>query len=236
MMSTSRFLVVEDEFLIAETISDFLKKEGCEHIHMVESVEDAVSHIESNPVDFVLTDIALGKEKTGIDLGNLLNTKYKIPFIYITSHADKAMIDKAKHTRPNAYIVKPFKKEDLLVAIELGLYNASNTPASSSESEELIVKEGRAIVKLYHSNILWIESDGNYTTIHLKNDKRRVIRQSLAELQEQLPASGFIRTHKSYLVNKTHIAELNSNSLMIGETELPIGRSYQQNVSDIFKK
>lgn len=234
-MNSSRFLVVEDELLIAETISDFLKKEGCQDITIVESVEEAVEHIESNPVDFVLTDIALGKDKTGIDLGNLLHTKYKIPFIYITSHADKTMIDKAKHTRPNAYIVKPFKKEDLLVAIELGLYNSLNTPAAS-DSEELIVKEGRAMVRLYHTNILWIESDGNYSTIHLKDDKRRVIRQSLSELQEQLPSAGFIRIHKSYLVNKVHIIELNANSLIIYGTELPIGRAYQANLADLFKK
>lgn len=234
-MNSSHFLVVEDELLIAETISDFLKKEGCQNIALVESVEEAVEHIEANPVDFVLTDIALGKGKTGIDLGNLLHTKYKIPFIYITSHADKTMIDKAKHTRPNAYIVKPFKKEDLLVAIELGLYNAMNTPAVS-DSEELIVKEGRAMVRLYHTNILWIESDGNYSTIRLKDDKRRVIRQSLSELQEQLPAAGFIRIHKSYLVNKAHVMELNANSLIIHGTELPIGRAYQPNLAGVFKK
>lgn len=235
MISLSRFLVVEDEFLIAETISDFLKKEGCAHVTLVDSVEEAIEHIESNPVDFVLTDIALGKEKTGIDLGALLHARYKVPFIYITSHADKTMIDKAKHTRPNAYIVKPFKKEDLLVAIELGLYNSRNTPASS-DSEELIVKEGRAMVRLYHSNILWIESDGNYSTINLKDDKRRVIRQSLSELQEQLPAAGFIRIHKSYLVNKAHVIELNANSLVIYGSELPIGRAYQSNLVGFLKK
>ena len=236
MIATSKFLIVEDELLIAETISDFLKKEGCHHITIVESVEEAVHHIESDNVDFVLTDIALGREKTGIDLGNLLYTKYKIPFIYITSHADKAMIDKAKHTRPNAYIVKPFKKEDLLVAIELGLYNTTSaTRQGPAETEELIVKEGRALVRLYQSNILWFESDGNYTTIHLKNDKRRVIRQGLVEMQEQLPATNFIRIHKSYLVNKLHITELSSNALKINGTELPIGRAYQQNVTDVFR-
>jgi DNA-binding LytR/AlgR family response regulator len=235
MIPLSRFLIVEDELLIAETISDFLKKEGCQNIAMAESVEEAVEHIEANPVDFVLTDIALGRDKTGIDLGNLLHTKYKIPFIYITSHADKAMIDKAKHTRPNAYIVKPFKKEDLLVAIELGLYNSMNIPAAA-DSEELIVKEGRAMVRLYHHNILWIESDGNYSTIHLKDDKRRVIRQALSELQEQLPSTGFIRIHKSYLVNKAHMMELNANSVIVYGSELPIGRAYQPNLAGVFKK
>ena len=235
MIAESSFLIVEDELLIAETISDFLKKEGCHQITIVESFEEAIENIETTRIDFVLTDIALGKEKTGIDLGNLLCTKYHIPFIYITSHADKAMIDKAKHTRPNAYIVKPFKKEDLLVAIELGLYNSAHTPVKNEDNEELTVKDGRALVRLYHSNILWLEADGNYTTIHLKESNRRVIRTALSEFEEQLPRTKFIRIHKSCIVNKKQVTELRANTLVINHQELPIGRTYQQNVADIFK-
>jgi two-component system response regulator LytT len=235
MIAGCNFLIVEDELLIAETISDFLKKEGCEKIMIVDSVEEATQYIEVNKIDFVLTDIALGKDKTGIDLGGLLNTRYHIPFIYITSHTDKAMIDKAKHTRPSAYIVKPFKKEDLLVAIELGLYNIAHTPVKNEDSEELTVKDGRAMVRLYHSNILWLESDGNYTIIRLKESNRRVIRTALSELEEQLPATKFIRIHKSCIINKKQVTELRANTVIINNEELPIGRTYQQNVTDIFK-
>lgn len=235
MIALSHFLIVEDELLIAETISDFLKNEGVQNITIVESVEEAISHVETIHTDLVLTDIALGHEQTGIDLGNLLYAKYHIPFIYITSHADKAMIDKVKHTRPNGYIIKPFKKEDLLVAIELALYNTANTPSKSDESKELVVKEGRALVKLFHENILWLESDGNYTSIYLKNDKRRVIRTTLSELEEQLASASFTRIHKSFLVNTIHITEVRANSVIIDNKELSVGRTYQQNLSNIFK-
>lgn len=235
MIANSVFLIVEDELLIAETIADFLRKEGCEQITMVESVEDAVKCIETGHIDFVLTDIKLGKMKTGIDLGNLLHTKYHIPFIYITSHADKTMIDLAKHTRPTAYIVKPFKREDLLIAIELGLYNVAHSPVKHEDNEEITVKDGRAMVRLYHSNILWLESDGNYTIIHLKESSRRVIRTALSELEEQLPATKFIRIHKSCIINKKQVTELRPNVVIINNEELPIGRTYQSNVADIFK-
>jgi DNA-binding LytR/AlgR family response regulator len=235
MIARAHFLIVEDELLIAETISDFLKKEGCKTLEIVESVDEAISYMDNNQVDFVLTDIALGKDRNGIDLGNLLNTKYKIPFIYITSHADKVTIDKAKHTRPSAYIVKPFKKEDLLIAIELGLYNVTHTPLKQAELEELIVKEGRVLVRLFQENILWFESDGNYTSIFLKDDKRRVIRQPLSELQEQLPSANFIRIHKSYLINKNHISEIKTNHVVINGQEIPVGRSYQASLESLLK-
>ena len=234
MIVLSHFLIVEDELLIAETISDLLKKEGAQNITIVESVEEALSHIETNHTDLVLTDIALGNEQTGIDLGNLLYTKYHIPFIYITSHADKAMINKVKHTRPNGYIVKPFKKDDLLVAIELALYNTANAPLKSNENNELIVKDGRALVKLFHDNIVWLEADGNYTTIHLINNKRHVIRTTLTEMEEQLPSDNFIRIHKSYVVNKKHVTEVRANNVIIDQKELAIGRTFQQNLVNVF--
>ena len=235
MIALSHFLIVEDELLIAETISDFLKMEGCKTLEIVDSVDEAIYYLDNNKVDFVLTDIALGNGRSGIDLGNLLNSKYKIPFIYITSHADKTTIDNAKHTRPSAYVVKPFKKEDLLIAIELGLYNVANMPLKHNEQEELIVKEGRTLVRLFQENILWFESNGNYTTIYLKENKRRVIRQTLSELHEQLPKISFIRIHKSYLVNKQYIVEIKPNALIINQTELSVGRAYQKNLTDIFK-
>ena len=235
MIALSHFLIVEDELLIAETISEYLKYEGCNNITIVESVDEATFVLENHKIDFVLTDIALGQRKSGIELGQIIQTTYKIPFIYITSHTDKTMIERAKHTMPDAYIVKPFKKDDLIIAIDFALYNASNKPLKTNEKNELIVKEGRSLVRLFHENILWLEADGNYTTIHLKKDKRRVVRYSLSEVEVQLDSTNFIRIHKSFLVNKTHITEIKTNTIIIGDQELSIGRTYQQNIVDVFK-
>lgn len=235
MIAASNFLIVEDELLIAETISDFLKAEGCTNILIAESVDEAIELLNSNKINFVLTDIALGSDRSGIDLGNLLNSQYKMPFIYITSHADRVMIDKAKHTHPSAYILKPFKKEDLLIAIELGLFSASINSQKQNDEEELIIKDGRAMVRLYHSSILWLEADGNYTSIYLTGNERRVVRIALSDLEEQLSSSNFVRIHKSFVVNKKHVTEIKSTSLIINEQELAVGRTYQANLSEIFK-
>jgi DNA-binding LytR/AlgR family response regulator len=221
--------------LIAETISDILSDAGCERIRIVSTVDEAIKEIDLQKPDMVLSDINLGEGRTGIELGQLLHAKYNIPFIYITSHTSPEILGKAKHTRPNAYIVKPFKNEDLLVAIELALFNSAEKAIDEIDISELIVKEGRAMVRLDCNNITWLEADGNYTTIHLIENKRRVIRNSLAELNEQLSNHQFIRIHKSYIVNKKHVNEIKANSLMIDDSELPIGRSFRQEVEDLFK-
>jgi two-component system response regulator LytT len=232
---TSDFLIVEDEFLIAETISEILTNIGCFKIRMVSTVEEAITEIELRKPQIVLTDINLGREKTGIDLGNLLHTKYHIPFIYITSHSSPEILGKAKHTRPNAYIIKPFKNEDLMVAIELALFNSTTNTNNALSFQELIVKEGRAIVRLNCDDIKWMETEGNYTTINLVDAKRRVVRTPISELQQQLSAQQFVRIHKSYLVNTKYITEVRTNSVLIKELELPIGRTFQASVSDFLK-
>lgn len=235
MILTSDFLIVEDEFLIAETISEILANIGCSKIRMVSTVEEAITEIEFCKPQIVLTDINLGREKTGIDLGNLLHTKYQIPFIYITSHSSPEILGKAKHTRPNAYIIKPFKNEDLMVAIELALFNSTANTNNASAFQELIVKEGRAIVRLNCDDIKWMETEGNYTTINLMDAKRRVVRIPISELQQQLSTQQFVRIHKSYLINKKYITEIRTNSILIKDLELPIGRAFQSSVSVLLK-
>jgi two-component system response regulator LytT len=234
MVQRTNFLIVEDELLIAEMISKILENEGCVNIRIVSSVADAIKEIELNAPGMILTDINLGDKKTGIHLGELLHTTYHIPFIYISSHSSSEIIGKAKLTRPNAYIIKPFKKEDLLVAIELALFNTSEKSASE-EVPELIVKEGRAMVRIDCRNITWLEADGNYTTINLTDNKRRVVRTSLSDLAEQLPTSGYLRIHKSFVINKKQVSEIKTYSIMIEGNELPIGRSYKLEVENAFK-
>lgn len=235
MIRTSDFLIVEDEFLIAETISEILILAGYSKIRIVSSVEDALEEIKICNPTMVLTDINLGQEKSGIDLGKLLHEQYHIPFIYITSHTSSEILDKAKYTRPNAYIIKPFKNEDLIVAIELALFNSMLQKDSVTNDSELIVKEGRALVHLSCDSIIWLETDGNYTTINLMDTKRRVVRIPISELQQQLSSQQFIRIHKSYLVNKKHITEIRTNSVIVKGQELPIGRAFQSSASTLLK-
>jgi DNA-binding LytR/AlgR family response regulator len=234
-MSVSRFLIVEDELLIAENISVILTGCGYNDIRIATSVPEAEKEIQDKKPDLVLTDINLEADRSGIDLGHLLNKKYHIPFIYITSHSSFDILQKAKHTLPNAYIVKPFKKEDLIVAIELALFNI-NTRSLHPGSCELLVKEGRAMIKLDCDQITWLETEGNYVTINLHDGKRKVVRVPLSELQEQLPSKQFVRIHKSYLINKRHVTEVRSSGVMVSGTELPVGRAFQSEVDSFFKK
>lgn len=129
-------VVVEDELLIALDIKEILEEEGYNAIINVTSVDKAIQIIEEiNPV-LVLIDINLKQDKDGIELGEYLLIKDKIPYIYLTSYHDKLTLDRVKDTRPHGYIVKPFKSVDLITTISIVLNNFKHNKIDSTRSQE----------------------------------------------------------------------------------------------------
>lgn len=124
-MSGIRVLVVEDEPLIAEDIRETLDNIDFEVSGVAYDSDAALLELAENTPDIVLLDVNLGSELDGIDIAAIINKKYQIPFIYLTSYADRATVDRAKHTRPMGYIVKPFDERDLFTTLEIALHNFS---------------------------------------------------------------------------------------------------------------
>ena len=124
-MSEIRVLIVEDEPLIAADIESTLNNIDFTVAGMAHNYETALQALKNNTPDIVLLDVNISDEKDGIDIGNFINENYKIPFVYLTSYADKVTLDRAKKTRPAGYIVKPFEDKDLLAGLEIALYNFS---------------------------------------------------------------------------------------------------------------
>jgi len=61
----------------------------------------------------------------------------------------------------------------------------------------LLIQEGKVLVRLNCNNITYLETDGNYAMIYLADGKRRLVRIALSELQQLLPETQFVKTHKS---------------------------------------
>jgi len=114
-------LIVEDDPVISELLSWRLKKLGYEVSGTAQSAYEALRQIEANPPDLILIDIMLQGEMDGIDLARQINIDYSIPFIYVTAYSDNETISRVIDTEPRGFLLKPFKDEDLKVAIELAL-------------------------------------------------------------------------------------------------------------------
>lgn len=121
-MTNVRVLIVEDEPLIAEDISDFLEEIEYTCAGIAYDSDTALDMLVNRHPDIVLLDITLDGSLTGIDIAQIINKNHHLPFVYLTSHSDKATLDNAKQTLPYGYIVKPFNERDLVSTLEMALY------------------------------------------------------------------------------------------------------------------
>lgn len=115
-------LIVEDEPLIAQDIKKCCERIGYRVIGIASRSERAQDLLFSQAIDAVILDISIKGEMDGIALAALINEKYELPFIFLTSHADRSTLDRAKNTLPYGYILKPFDENDLMTALEIAIF------------------------------------------------------------------------------------------------------------------
>jgi CheY-like chemotaxis protein len=114
-------LVVEDDVLVAETISEQLQALGYTVVGHTAMGEDAVSLARDLKPDLTLMDIQLAGRLDGIEAAALVRS-LRIPVVYLTASSDTSTLERAKLTEPFGFITKPFEDRDLKVAIEMALY------------------------------------------------------------------------------------------------------------------
>jgi DNA-binding NarL/FixJ family response regulator len=122
-MSNTRVLIVEDDPVIAADIEIYLQSMDYFVCGKAYKMSRAFDLLSTTYPDIVLLDINLSGGQEGIDLGRFINEKYQIPFVFLTSYADKNTIQEAKQVEPAGYIVKPYNEKDLFAALEIALFN-----------------------------------------------------------------------------------------------------------------
>ena len=225
---------MEDELIIAEDLKDILENLGYEVCGLAISAREALATIEEENPDLALLDIQIKGGKDGIELAQLIRDQFKIPFIFLTSHADKSTLERAKEVNPYGYLVKPFQEKDIHPAIEIALGNfarENERPVHPTQedtgfmlNDSLFVRAGSMLVKLKFTDIIYLEADANYTNIFAR-EKRFVIRGILKDLEQKLASYNFVRIHKSYIINLALIDAIDAEAVHIGNKEIPISRS-----------
>lgn len=98
----------------------------------------------------------------------------------------------------------------------------------------LFVRKKEGFQKLLYSDILWIEASRSYSYIHFTNKPSAIVTFPLSKLEEKLPASDFIRIHRSYMININHIDGFIGNMLCIGKQKFPVSRRNRSKVFSMF--
>lgn len=229
-----RILIVEDDMIIGANLSLQLVNLGYEVTGIESRGEEALAHAMANTPDIILMDINLKGKMNGIETVSAIQNKKDIPIIYLTANSDEATFSKARETRPRAFITKPYNKLNLqrtiaLVVEQLGEYKNSQTITAEVEimNDRIFVRHNGKMEKLLFEDILYLEADRNYCTIKT-TAAAHVLSSTLKTMEEKLPASQFIRVHRSYMVNISKLDVVADGHLEIGRKVIPLGKSHKE--------
>jgi DNA-binding LytR/AlgR family response regulator len=233
-MTNIKVGIVEDEMIIAHGIADALQQLGYAVTEPANNYSEALAMIEEEKPDILLLDIHLGGKKDGIDLAWKIREEYNIPFIFLTANADAATVERAKKTNPPAYLVKPFSKDELYASIEICLHNYIHIHKNKKPETEgnylikdaLFIKQGQYFHKVPLNDILYLESENVYVFVHTVNNKL-LVRSTIQHYLDLIGSPQFFRVHRSYAVNIQHVNTINSEIIIIGGREIPIGKAYR---------
>ncbi len=229
-MNSKVILIVEDDFLNRRLTKKILLENGYQVVE-AKNANEAMAIINKESVDLAILDINLGDgEMDGISLGQLIQNKQKVPFIYLTAYENAKVISEAVATSPYSYLTKPFKNSDLVASVELAIIKSAK---EDRPKPSILVKDDNYKVELPLEEINYIESDGNYLLFHT-DKKIYKTRSTIAQIIELLPAIKFIQTHRAFVVNKDKIQKYSSKSVIVGNAEIPLSKKDVFDVRNCF--
>ena len=234
-MTPLKIGIVEDELLVARSISALLKQIGYSPLKPVRNYNDAIKMLRSESPDFLLIGKILESEPDGIELAATVNKEFGIPFIFLTANSDTATVNRAKLVKPYAYLVKPFYEKELFSSIEIAFENYNQlkkstdtvNDSSSKITNSLFIKEGNVFHKVDMADILYIESDHVYLNVYT-SQKHYIIRTKLEDFIAEYASQNFVRVHRSYAINMNHLQSIHDLSVRVGEKEIPVYKNYKQ--------
>lgn len=209
-------LIVEDEIKTLNSVKKIIE-DYCDPAiitHMAQTVKEAVGYLSVHKPDLLLLDIDLPDGNAFDILEQVFYSGFKI--IFITAFEKYAL--KAIKVSAADYLIKPINPKELINAVNKIKNDSENTEYRSIKHEallaninslerlkKLVLKTSERFIILKINDIIRCESDGSYTEFFLSDSKKITVSKPLKEYDEMLSDSGFLRVHKSHLVNINYI-------------------------------
>lgn len=149
-MDKVKILIVEDELLIAKSLSRMLAKLGYEVVDVVSSGEAAVQKVAELQPSLVLMDIVIKGDMDGIDAAAEIYSRYNVPVVYLTAYADDQTLQRAERTGSYGYILKPCQERELHATIKMVLskHNQESQVLRSLDAAKALSQELQSTIKI----------------------------------------------------------------------------------------
>lgn len=227
-MNKIKTVIIDDDKLTIKLISKLL--ENHKDIDLIQTYSDptvAIEELNKHQPDLLFLDIEMPKI-TGVELIKKLN--FKANFIFVSAYDSYAI--EGFNLDAIDFIVKPIEEDRFNVAIEKVRHNISNDVRNESGEGFMFIKEKGQHHKVAISEIVAIKSDTDYLHIITEDNRRFVILHTLKEMQDKLYKYGIIKVHKSYLVDKSRVLNVDSttNELDLGTMKVPFSRRMKRSM------
>lgn len=223
-MSTYKCIVVEDEPLAAEVLTDYIKQVPfLELAGTCGDVFEASSLLDSTAVDLMFLDIHLPGMK-GLDF---LRSLDKAPPVILTTAYHEYAIQGYEFNVLD-YLVKPIEFSRFLSAVKKirQVNREQKESGATRERKSLFFSVNKKKVRIFTDEINYIESLREYIKV-VTTQRTIITKMSLTQLEEMLNTVEFIRVHRSFIVAKDKIDSYTAVSVDIGGFEVPVGRNYK---------
>ena len=238
-MKKYQCLIVDDERPALQLLTAYLQKmPQLELVGSCENAMDALAQLQSKSVDILFLDIQM-PEFTGLDLLKMLTNRPQV--IMTTAYREYAV--EGFQLEVTDYLVKPFSFERFVQATNKAINRIVQNSQSAAtgtapevqktegdsptELDHFFVRTNHKMEKVVVNEIRYVESMREYIAIYTQ-ERRFVINNSMQRIIDELPASKFMRVHRSFIVSLDQIEGIKGNTIVLADKEIPIGTSYRK--------
>lgn len=219
-----RAIALDDEPLALKVIESFCSRIGYIQLEKTfTKTSEAHKYLRKQPVDLIFLDIQMPMQN-GMEFYSEIEQNVLV--IFTTAYSEYAV--DGFNVNATDYLLKPFSFDRFSQAAEKvkAIYETKNQ-VSNTEQLYLFIRADYSLNKILISNILFIEGLDDYLKIHIDNQKTIVARMTMKAILDKLPATEFVRVHRSFIIPISKIDKVRNKMIFIGQEEIPLSASYE---------
>lgn len=222
-----RAIAIDDEPLALDIITDYCSKvDFIELQRAFTQPTEALRYLKKFPVDLIFADIRM-PSMSGIEL--IKSIPQNVMVIFTTAYKEFAV--ESYELQAIDYLLKPYDESRFRQAVNRAkdFFDFQHNKGVDPESEKCIfIRADYSLIKVNLQDISYIEGLGDYLKIHMPDKKPIVVRMTMKTMLDKLPATDFIRVHRSFIIPFAKVESVRNKTIKIMGVTIPIGASFEE--------
>ena len=234
-MAKIKVLLVEEIAFLEVALQSRLTSLNFDIVNVLSKPEMVIDFLAENKVDVILMDTFISEKHSAFDAIKVINKSYTIPIILLNGN-DKLTSKDISDSKAKLLMQKPLNDIELAFNIN-SVFNNNKTNSTLNnqiQKDYIFVKADYRLNKIRLNDIFYIEASKDYVTIHT-TDNAYTVHITMKEMEEALPTTRFVRTHRSFIVNIDKIFSIKYPEILIEQKMkiIQIGGLYRKKLMQL---